>query len=56
MPNTNGTAEFRKTKNSRIKALIKTARDNALSVGEYLFELMSGDRDAIETLAFYLED
>ncbi len=56
MPNTEGTAEFRKTKSSRIKSLIKTARDNGMSVGEYLFELMAGDQDSIETLSFYLEE
>lgn len=56
VPNTEGTAEFRKTKNSRTKALIKTARDNGMAVGEYLFELMAGDQDSIDTLSFYLED
>lgn len=56
MPNNGGTAEFRKTKASKTKALIKTARDNGMAVGEYLFELMAGDQDSIETLSFYLED
>ena len=51
-----GIAEFRKTKSSRIKSLIKTARDNGMAVGEYLFELMAGDQDSIETLSFYLEE
>lgn len=56
MPNTAGIAEFRKTKSSRIRSLIKTARDNGMAVGEYLFELMAGDQDSIETLSFYLEE
>ena len=56
MPNDSGTADFRKTKSSKSKTLIKTARDNGMAVGEYLFELMSGDKDAIEMLSFYLED
>ena len=56
MPNTEGTAEFRKTKSSRINSLIKTARDNGMAVGEYLFELMAGDQDSFETLSFYLEE
>lgn len=56
LPNTNGTAEFKKTKSSKVKTLIKTARDNGMAVGEYLFELMAGDQDSIETLSFYLED
>lgn len=56
MPNTEGIAEFRKTKSSKTKALVKTARDNGMAVGEYLFELMAGDQDSIDTLSFYLED
>ena len=56
MPNAEGTAEFRKTKSSKTKTLIKTARDNGMAVGEYLFELLAGDRDSIDTLSFYLED
>ena len=56
MPNTEGTAEFKKTKTSKTKALIRTARDNGMAVGEFLFELMAGDQDSIETLSFFLED
>ena len=55
VPTDNGTAVFRKVKSGKIKALLNNARDLAMSVGEYLFELMSGDSDAAETLAFYLE-
>lgn len=56
VPNNTGTAEFRKTKSAKTKTLIKTARDNGMAVGEYLFELMAGDQDSIDTLSFYLED
>ncbi len=56
VPNNTGTAEFRKTKPAKTKTLIKTARDNGMAVGEYLFELMAGDQDSIDTLSFYLED
>lgn len=56
IPNTDGIAEFKKTKTSKTKALIKTARDHGMAVGEYLFELMAGDQDSIDTLSFYLED
>lgn len=56
VPSTDGTAEFKKTKTSKTKALIKTARDHGMAVGEYLFELMAGDQDSIDTLSFYLED
>lgn len=56
LPNTEGTAEFKKTKTTKTKSLIKTARDNGMAVGEYLFELLAGDKDSVETLSFYLED
>lgn len=56
VPNTDGTAEFKKTKTTKTKTLIKTARDRGMGVGEYLFELMAGDQDFIDTLSFYLED
>ena len=56
IPNTDGIAEFKKTNTSKTKALIKTARDHGMAVGEYLFELMAGDQDSIDTLSFYLED
>ena len=56
VPNTDGTARFAKVQESRVKALIGSARGMGMSVGEYLFELMSGDQDAAESLSFYLEE
>lgn len=56
MPSRDGTAQFKKVRNSRSKYLVGAARDNGMSVGEYLFELMAGDQDASETLTFFLED
>ena len=53
--NNKGTAQFCRIKSSKIKNLIVTARDNGLSVGEYLFDLMAGDSDSAEVLSFYLE-
>ena len=56
VPTNNGIALFKKVKPSRTKALLNTARDLAMTIGEYLFELMSGDQDSAETLSFFLED
>lgn len=53
-PLQDGTACFSKVHPSRIKALVSTSRDMGMSVGEYLFDLMTGDPDAADTLAFYL--
>ena len=51
-----GTALFKKVDFKRAKALLLSARDMEMTVGEYLFELLSGDQDSAETLSFYLED
>ncbi len=56
VPTNNGIARFKKVKPSRTKALLSAARDFEMTIGEYLFELMSGDQDSAETLSFYLED
>ena len=40
---------------NKVKLLINNARDMELSVGEYLFELLSGDTDAYDILESYLE-
>lgn len=55
IPNSNGVAEFRRIQKNKVKFLIKNARDMELTVGEYLFELLSGDSDAYEILESYLE-
>ena len=56
IPNPYGTACFKKVKTSRIKHLVTTARDNSMAVGEFLFELLSGDSEATEVLSFFMED
>ena len=38
-----------------MKVIISNARDMGVSVGEYLFELLSGDSDSYETLESLLE-
>ncbi len=56
IPTDDGTAAFQKVKTTKAKSLITTAREIGMTVGEYLFELMSGDQDSAETLSFFLED
>lgn len=55
VPNEEGVAEFRRIQKNKVKSIIANARDLGLSVGEYLFELLSGDSDSFEILESYLE-
>ena len=55
MPNENGVAEFRRIQKNKVKHIVADARALGLSVGEYLFELLSGDSDSYEILGSYLE-
>ena len=56
VPNDSGVATFRRIHPSKVKNLISTIRELEISVGEYLFELMSGDDDSAAILSAYLED
>ena len=56
IPNENGVAKFKRIHSSKVKNIINTARSLDTSVGEYIFELMSGDSDSAEILTAYLED
>lgn len=56
VPNDSGIATFRRIHPSKVKDLIATTRALETSVGEYLFELMSGDEDSAAILCAYLED
>lgn len=56
VPTNDGTAVFKKIKASRTKSLLNAARGQDMTIGEYLFELMSGDVDASNTLSFFLEE
>lgn len=56
VPNVDGTASFRRIQNKKIKGLIGIVRKMDMSIGEYLFELMSGDEDSSYILSSYLED
>lgn len=55
VPNNRGVAEFRRIQKNKKKVIISNARDMGLSVGEYLFELLSGDSDSYEMLESFLE-
>ncbi len=55
IPNSNGVADFRRIQKNKVNNLIDSAREMDLSVGEYLFELLSGDSDAYAILESYLE-
>ena len=55
VPNEEGVAEFRRIQKNKVKHIVANARDLGLSVGEYLFELLSGDSDSFEILKSYLE-
>ncbi len=56
VPNDAGIAQFKRVQSGQVKALVNSARNLGMSVGEYLFELMTGDEDASKMLSFYLED
>lgn len=55
VPNEEGVAEFRRIQKNKVKNIVSNARDLGLSVGEYLFELLSGDSDSFKILENYLE-
>ncbi len=54
-PNSYGLAEFSKVDSSKIKRLEKDAFEGHVSVGSYIFELLSGGEDEVELLNTYLE-
>lgn len=55
MPNEKHLATFRRILNRKVPALLRDVREAGLSVGDYIFELMSGYEDDIEQLNDYLE-
>lgn len=56
IPNVDGSACFKRIQNKKIKTLVNTVRKMDMSIGEYLFELMSGDEDSASILSTFLED
>lgn len=55
IPNDNGIASFSKIKDKSVNKLMSDANDLDLHVGDYIFDLMSGDIDDLETLVKYTE-
>lgn len=55
LPNDNGIATFSKIKDKSVNKLMNDANDLDLHVGDYIFDLMSGDSDDLQTLAKYTE-
>lgn len=53
--NCRGVAQFYRVSSMKVKKLLAAARSYDLTVGEYLFELMSGGEESLETLRNYLE-
>ena len=55
LTNENGLAIFSKIKDDSRKKLTNDATDMDLQVGDYLFDLMSGTKEDIESLTQYVE-
>lgn len=55
LPNDDGIAMFSKIKDKSINKLMTDANDLDLHVGDYIFDLMSGDLDDLDTLINYTE-
>lgn len=55
MPNDKHLVAFQRVLNSKVSTLLRDVREAGLSVGDYIFELMSGSEDDIEQLNDYLE-
>ena len=54
-PNSNGIADFSRIDSKRMKYLLTDAADSSDSVGNYIFELLSGGEADNEILLSYLE-
>ena len=54
-PNDRGIADFARIDHKRINQLMKDADSDGSSIGDYIFELLSGGEDEIEILIHYLE-
>ena len=55
LPNDNGIATFYKIKDKSVNKLMNDAENLDLRVGDYLFDLMSGDSSDLEILTKYTE-
>lgn len=55
VPNKKSLAVFRHIVDSKVKSLLKDVEFSDTSIGDYIFELMSGSQDDVEQLEQYLE-
>lgn len=55
LPNNSGLANFSKIKEKNVNKLLEDASDMDMLIGDYLFDLMSGSDDDVETLLKYVE-
>lgn len=56
MPNDTGVAQFKRINKTGQNAIIKDAEEYNMSIGDYIFDLLSGTETEYEILAEYLED
>ena len=56
MPNKSGVATFSRIRKSMQKTLINEASNIDVSVGDYIFDLMSGSEDDTAELSKFLEN
>ena len=56
VPNDKGIAQFKRIRQNKVKDILRISNGLGLSVGEYIFELLSGDEDSAYILNQYLED
>ena len=55
LPNDSGLASFSRIKGKSVNKLINDANNYDMLVGDYLFDLMSGDEEDLETITKYTE-
>lgn len=56
VPNDKGIAQFKRIRRNKVKDILRISNGLGLSVGEYIFELLSGDEDSAFILNQYLEN
>ena len=54
-PNDRGVADFSRIDGRKINQLMKDAAEESNSIGDYIFELLSGEEDEVNYLLNYLE-
>lgn len=54
-PNSDGLADFARVKSAKVNALLRDSINEGMSVGDYIFDLLSGGEDDAAVLCGYLE-